>query len=109
MRHGCALKRPSHGRDLTGSDLGRRLAAVPLDDPGLIVRFREGLRRQAQLLDGGEVADPHSHTLLDRLERLEAIAAAAGMHPNAFGRAVIDGHEHRGLAFATRSVMIVPS
>jgi hypothetical protein len=39
--------------------------------------------------------------LLDRLERLEAIGAAAGVNTDALGRAVIDGDEHSSLALAS--------
>jgi hypothetical protein len=38
--------------------------------------------------------------LLDRLEGLEAIGAAAGVNADALGRAVIDGDEHGSLALA---------
>src|SRR4051812_28689886 len=41
----------------------------------------------------GERAKALAHRLLDRLERLEAIAAAAGMNANALGRAVIDSDD----------------
>jgi hypothetical protein len=41
-----------------------------------------------------------AHRLPDRLERLEAVGAAAGVNADALGRAVIHGEEHRGLALA---------
>jgi hypothetical protein len=48
-----------------------------------------------------EGAEALAHPLPDRLERLEAIPAAAGVEADALGRAVIDGDEHRGLALAS--------
>ena len=41
-----------------------------------------------------------AHRLPDRLEGLEAIGAMAGVKADAFGRAMVDRHEHRGLALA---------
>ena len=41
-----------------------------------------------------------AHRLLDRLERLEAIGAVAGVQADALGRAVIEGDEDGGLALA---------
>src|SRR3954452_20012075 len=41
-----------------------------------------------------------AHPPLDRLERLEAVGAPAGMDADALGRAVVDGDEYRGLALA---------
>lgn len=46
-----------------------------------------------------EGAEALAHALTDRLECLEAIGAAAGVDADALGRAMIDGHEHHGLAF----------
>ena len=82
----------------------------------------------AQLQAGGGVlgerTEALAHRLPDRLERLEAVGAAAGVQADALGRAVVDGHEHRDLAWpspvitevrsvphirSTRSVVIVPS
>src|SRR4051812_38315936 len=48
----------------------------------------------------GERAAALAHRLLDRLERLEAVGAPAGMDADALGRAVVDGDESRGLALA---------
>src|SRR4051794_9932175 len=48
----------------------------------------------------GEAAMALADGLLDRLEGLEAIGAAAGMKADALGRAVIDGDEHCSLALA---------
>ena len=48
----------------------------------------------------GERAKALAHCLLDRLERLEAVGAPAGMDADALGRAVVDGDEYRGLALA---------
>src|SRR4051812_42504263 len=48
----------------------------------------------------GERAAALAHRLPDRLERLEAVGAPAGMDADALGRAVVDGDEHRGLALA---------
>src|SRR3954452_17674235 len=47
----------------------------------------------------GERAEALAHALTDRLERLEALGAAAGVKADALGRAMTDSHEHRGLAF----------
>ena len=47
-----------------------------------------------------EGAEALAHALTDRLERLEAIGAAAGVKANALGRAMIDRDEHRCLPFA---------
>src|SRR3954471_5314236 len=49
----------------------------------------------------GEGAKMLAHALTNGLERLEAIGASAGVEANALGRAVIDGNEHRRLAFAS--------
>src|SRR5688572_27614372 len=49
----------------------------------------------------GEAAMTLADGLLDRLEGLEAIGAAAGVNADALGRAVIDGDEHSGLALAS--------
>ena len=48
----------------------------------------------------GEAAVALPDGLLDRLESLEAVGAAAGVDADALGRAVIDGDEHGGLALA---------
>ena len=48
----------------------------------------------------GEAAMALADGLLDRLEGLEAIGAAAGVNADALGRAVIDGDEHGSLALA---------
>jgi len=42
----------------------------------------------------GERAEALAHRLSDRLERLEAVGAAAGVNADTLGRAVVDGHEH---------------
>src|SRR4051812_30368261 len=47
---------------------------------------------------GGAVASTDG--LLDRLESLEAVRAAAGMNAEALGRTVVDGDEHRRLSLA---------
>src|SRR4051794_34144205 len=49
----------------------------------------------------GERAEALAHRLLDRLERLEAIGAVAGVEADTLGRAMIDGDEHRRLALAS--------
>src|SRR4051794_473559 len=49
----------------------------------------------------GESAEMLAHRLPYRLERLEAISPLAGMDADALGRAVVDGEEHGGLAFAS--------
>src|SRR3954468_2026408 len=48
----------------------------------------------------GEGAEALAHRLPDRLERLEAVSAAAGVDADALGRAVVDRHEHGRLALA---------
>src|SRR4051794_10881186 len=48
----------------------------------------------------GEVAIASPDGLLDRLEGLEAVGAAAGVDAQTLGGAVVDGDEHRGLALA---------
>ena len=69
-----------------------------------------------------EGAEALADALTDRLERLEAIGAAAGMKANAFGRAMIGRDQHRRLPTpvttvvrsvphmrSTRSVVMVPA
>ena len=69
-----------------------------------------------------EGAEALADALTDRLERLEAIGAAAGVKANAFGRAMIDRDEHRRWPSpvttvvrsvphmrSTRSVVMVPA
>ena len=41
-----------------------------------------------------------AHALADRLESLEACCPRRGVDPDAFGRAMVDGDEHRGLPLA---------
>ena len=48
----------------------------------------------------GEAAEALTHTLTDRLQRLEASGAGMRMDADAFGGTVIDRDEHGGLAFA---------
>ena len=48
----------------------------------------------------GEGAEAGAHALAQRLERLEAGRPAGGVDADAFGRAVIDRDEDRGLALA---------
>ena len=50
----------------------------------------------------GEGAAAGAHALTKGLERLEPIRLAGGMDAQAFGRAVVDGDEDRGLARAGR-------
>jgi len=80
-------------RDAEGADLGPEVVA---DAPAAVI--------VAQPQAGGDVpgerAAALAHRLPDRLERLEAIGAATGVGAGAPGRAVVDGHEHRGPALA---------
>src|SRR4051812_43240634 len=48
----------------------------------------------------GERAEALAHRLLHRLESLEAVRVEGSVDADALGRAVVDGHEHRGLALA---------
>src|SRR3954452_889352 len=79
--------------DAEEADLGPEVVA---DVPAAVV--------VAQPQAGGDVlgerAAALAHRLLDRLERLEAVGAPAGMDAVALGRAVVDGDEDRGLALA---------
>jgi len=43
--------------ELVGTDLGRRVVAMALDDPGPVAGVLERMERLAQLVDGGEAAD----------------------------------------------------
>ena len=46
--------------ELVGADLSWCAIAVALDDPGPVVGVFEGVERLAQVLDGGEAANPES-------------------------------------------------
>src|SRR5436305_909978 len=48
----------------------------------------------------GEAAMASADGLPDRLQGLEPAGAAGGVDADALGRAVVDGHEHRGLTLA---------
>ena len=47
----------------------------------------------------GERAEAAAHALTDRLQGLEAGAAAGGMDADALGAVVVHGDKHRGLTF----------
>ena len=47
-----------------------------------------------------KAAEVAPHPLTDRLDRLEAGCLPVGVDADAFGAAMVDGNEHRGLAFA---------
>jgi hypothetical protein len=48
---------------------------VALDDPGVVVGVLEGVQGQAQVLDGGEAADPEQVLLEGADEALDAAVA----------------------------------
>src|SRR3954471_21605556 len=73
-----------------GADLSGRLVAVPLDDPGPVVGFLEGLERQAKLLDGREAPHPEQ-VLLQRPDEPLGAAVALGLAHE--GRRALDAKE----------------
>src|SRR3954451_25440949 len=90
VRHRLRLRGHGHLVELIGADLGRRPVAVPLDDPGPVVGFLEGLERQAQLLDGREAPHPEQVLLQGADEALRAAVALGLAHE---GRRALDAEE----------------
>src|SRR3954464_15503235 len=96
--------------------LGAAVALGLADEGGRALDAEEadlGLEVVADILAAVVVAEPEAggdvlaeapvasaDGLPDRLQGLEPVGAAGGVNADALGRAVVDGHEHRGLTLA---------
>jgi hypothetical protein len=79
LRHRVAGScRHGERRELGRSYGGGGLVAVALDDPGPVVGVLEGMERLAQLVDGGEAADPEQ-VLLERADEAFGTTIALGL------------------------------